>query len=1643
MKTKGPSLWQAVLVSGGIVAFGAVSVSAQPSIGVGETVNGTLVTGAPPGRCLPNVPTDRYRLAVTTAGVVTIELSSAAFDTYVCVLDANNNGLGSDDNSGPASNSRFYRQFTPGSYYVEVSTRTAGNGGGAYTLETYAGLPRPIGAIGVGQTLNGSLSSTAAETPCLLNVPADRYLLTIASAGVVTIEVSSAAFDTYVCVLDANNSGLGSDDNSGPASNSRFYRQFTPGSYYVEVSTRTAGNGGGAYTLETYAGLPRPIGAIGVGQTLNGSLSSTAAETPCLLNVPADRYLLTIASAGVVTIEVSSAAFDTYVCVLDANNSGLGSDDNSGPASNSRFYRQFTPGSYYVEVSTRTAGNGGGAYTLATYAGYPWPIGTIGVGETLSATLSPTAAETRCLPNAPGDRYGFTLSTVGTIVLGAASAAFDTYLCLLDSSNNAIASDDNSGGGTNSRITRANLPAGTYFVEVATRTSGPTGGPYTLSLSAEALPAFSIDDVSLTEGDGGTRSAVFTVTLSRALAQSVSVSYSTSNDTASSGSDYAASSGSLSFAASTTTRTVSITVNGDTVPEPDETFKVTLSNPSTGVVLLKAQSVGTIVNDDPFVSVSPASGPPGTRFLLAGSGFTPGQGVTRHLRRAGQGELPVVQVPTDSAGRFSHTIDSAAYPAGSYETKVVDNISGRASPWVQFQVLSTMACMVTCTATGWAGPVAQDSLFTATATPLNCNAATSFSWTFGDGGTSSLRNPTHVYATAGEYRWSMTATAGGTCTKTGLVTVLGPVARLYFAPVGSPQAEGRAFPVSVEARDAGGDPVGFDGTVTFTSPMTVSPARVQMRDGRWQGQMTFRGCGMSLFLNAGAVGTSSGARALGSSNEFAVACAGSGLGGVGGQVFDELRRPVEGAVVKLRVAGGGAPATSVTSGTSGTFFVPGLLAGSYDGWAELGGVSSPMQPVRVSDGATVTFNPSMALHRDTAHTPVILVPGILGSAMRGSAALPPDPGREYPALRGSLKVWNGDESCLLRDYSGWDSLKAQLRAGGYLEGSTLFDCPYDWRIDLSEGVGRYLVPCIDFVKLETKSPKVDVIAHSMGGLLVRAYVEDLGSRTDGSPIFYDIDGRRDLRRVAFVGTPHRGAAVPYYLWEGGDPQQADLVQGAAYYYLYARTSQLQYSHLVGPLEQKCTWGACSVVDPPAQAYRNLYRGWIRTIGQLLHPPEMPYLRPGPRPHPSSDFLALLEDRVGLLGERLGAIGTFVGWGADDAHAFDSTVTSIPVGRPSALYYFGAPLPLTPSNMGPGDQTVPKASGRWLYDRKGLGQPPIAERAEHGRLIGAMKTHLCSFLTSSSCVPVDDRGSRDLDAATRVLQVAIRGRAQPYLRSPTGTAVGVEPGTGAIAREVLGAEIALDNNGGSLTLPDPSDGTYVLVLQTSHDEDYSLTVAYSGATGRQEREHRIFGRAGEVRTLWLTVNEAAVSPVAVVEEPAMPLALTATALARGGGIQTRLAWSPSATTGVVAYNVYAQDAGEAVFSQLGTATTTLLDTGLPWSTDPSIPTRFFAVTAVKADGTESFLGDIVANDDRDHDGVADYVEVERGSNPDDPDSDHDRLGDADELKHGTDPLAADTDGDRYSDVAEVLGGSDPLDPQSVPRGDGGVERRRRR
>jgi serine protease AprX len=114
----------------------------------------------------------------------------------------------------------------------------------------------------------------------------------------------------------------------------------------------------------------------------------------------------------------------------------------------------------------------------------------------------------------------------------------------------------------------------------------------------DELPTLDIvDSVTVGEGDGGTATATLTVTLSAVSGRSVSIDYVTTAGTATPGSDYEPVTSTLTLVPGQISKTLTVSVTGDTVQEEDETFFVDLIDP-VNAILDNSQAMTIIVDDD-------------------------------------------------------------------------------------------------------------------------------------------------------------------------------------------------------------------------------------------------------------------------------------------------------------------------------------------------------------------------------------------------------------------------------------------------------------------------------------------------------------------------------------------------------------------------------------------------------------------------------------------------------------------------------------------------------------------------------------------------------------------------------------------------------------------------------------------------------------------------------------------------------------------------------------------------------------------------------------------------------------------------------------------------------------------------------------
>ncbi|HKR15391.1 MAG TPA: Calx-beta domain-containing protein [Pyrinomonadaceae bacterium] len=326
-----------------------------------------------------------------------------------------------------------------------------------------------------------------------------------------------------------------------------------------QVHTVTqAGTGGGGC----------PVTSIGMGQTLNGSLASS----DCVLS-GTTRYVDVYSFSGVqgqqISASMNSSAFDTYLFLANSANQVLTEDNNSGPGSNSR-----VPGSGFFTLPAN------GTYFL-------W---------TSSATNDQTGAYSISL-----SECAFSISSSGTTVgpgNGGGSFLMDTssgcnWSASSDSTSWLTTSSNGSGDGTVSYNFIANPTTSsrtgriTVGGQVFTVTQIGIGGAGSVRLSASTY--------SVNENNTGV-----TITVTRSIGiETGTVQYTTANGTATAGSDYTAASGTILFGETETSKSFTVPILEDSASEGNESFSVSLRNPSLSLTLGTPNTATvTIVDND-------------------------------------------------------------------------------------------------------------------------------------------------------------------------------------------------------------------------------------------------------------------------------------------------------------------------------------------------------------------------------------------------------------------------------------------------------------------------------------------------------------------------------------------------------------------------------------------------------------------------------------------------------------------------------------------------------------------------------------------------------------------------------------------------------------------------------------------------------------------------------------------------------------------------------------------------------------------------------------------------------------------------------------------------------------------------------------
>ncbi|MBN1669220.1 MAG: alpha/beta fold hydrolase [Anaerolineales bacterium] len=228
-----------------------------------------------------------------------------------------------------------------------------------------------------------------------------------------------------------------------------------------------------------------------------------------------------------------------------------------------------------------------------------------------------------------------------------------------------------------------------------------------------------------------------------------------------------------------------------------------------------------------------------------------------------------------------------------------------------------------------------------------------------------------------------------------------------------------------------------------------------------------------------------------------------------GRVTDAALNPIAG----VQVAASGL--VTATTDSQGYYSLTQLINGTYTLTPAHPSYqfTPPVQVVQVPpDAAGVDFTAAWV------RRPVIVLPG-MGASLNFDCFL-------YGNSCEQQSAWGWfDLGVQVADW--YQPLIGALQGAGYSpDDGYLRIFFYDWRKPLEWNAAR-LADFIQQVRQQTGASQVELIGHSMGGLVARAYVQS-----------FSYPG--DVAHLVTLGSPHQGAAVAYPIWEGGDPYHVSL-----------------------------------------------------------------------------------------------------------------------------------------------------------------------------------------------------------------------------------------------------------------------------------------------------------------------------------------------------------------------------------------------------------------------------------------------------------------------------------------------------------------------
>lgn len=409
--------------------------------------------------------------------------------------------------------------------------------------------------------------------------------------------------------------------------------QWDRGEYYNANNTGSSANyGDGADDLAIIVGAAGPGNGFSYRADDHGNTNATASNLAMtgtavsgsgIIERTTDADVFSFATgAGQVTLNIAPYTpgpnLDIKAELFDSSNTLIATSDSPTTLSAS-FSLNLAAGQYYVRVD----GTGWGDPTVSPPTGYS-EYGSLGQYTIAGTVVDPGALPAVSIADSSAAETAGAINF--TLTLSAPAITTSTVAWTTVSGSATAGQDFVAASGTVTFAPGATTASVSVVLQDDTVYEG--NEQFSLALSSPTAilindgqavgtiiendplppPTISINDASVLEGklntsgkNGGTpqlTNMVFTLTLSKASTQTVTVNFATANGTATTANnDYQAATGTVTFSPGQISKTINVVVVGDNTLEPDETFTVNLSSP-TNATLADGTGVGTIMNDE-------------------------------------------------------------------------------------------------------------------------------------------------------------------------------------------------------------------------------------------------------------------------------------------------------------------------------------------------------------------------------------------------------------------------------------------------------------------------------------------------------------------------------------------------------------------------------------------------------------------------------------------------------------------------------------------------------------------------------------------------------------------------------------------------------------------------------------------------------------------------------------------------------------------------------------------------------------------------------------------------------------------------------------------------------------------------------------